>query len=864
MLDAVLAANEIAASNSTSGAVRPGDAPAHIIVPDAHLLFNGEFTRVGTSDLKIVGDDGNSFFIPDYFAADKRAALISPDGASLSADVVAALAGPLAPGQWAQASAQQQSSEPVIGRVDALAGGATVVRNGVAVTLNIGDTVRRGDVVQTAGGSSIAIVFADGSTFSLSANARMVLNEFVYNAGGNNSALVSLVQGTFSFVAGQVAKTGDMRVDTPVATMGIRGTAVLVEISANDGQTRFSVMVEPDGTTGSFNLYDRATGSLIGTVNNAGVGWLLIPSGPLQVVAQQVQKTPAQLQQENAIVQQIFTIFNNNQQNPFVPDQQQQQDDPSRRGDNPNDPNPQTAQGGGGGGGSGAPLEGTQLQSSFQTVASLLSQPGQFEFKLPPLPTMPIPSVSVPDTVTVVVTPNRPPVAVDDAVDNTSEPTEDGNIVGDITRNDRDPEGGVIVVTSVQHIVDGEPTGDVVRINTAGRSIEGDYGTLTLRADGTYTFEPDEDAFRSLAEGEQRIETFRYTISDPFGATATAVLKITLTGKNDAPELVHSISDTAVDAGAALSFVLAPDTFTDVDGDELTYTATLANDDPLPEWLTFNASTRTFSGTPPYGAGGEELVIIVKASDGSLSASTDFVLTINDVAPPCENIPLGWSLGPNNHLYRYVDEKVSWEEAQTAALNAGGYLATITDSSENDFVFSLVGEKVAWLGGTDADNEGEWCWVPESGDNAFSAFTRWAFGEPNNLHEEDYLVTWGNHSWNDLTNHSDQVHGYVIERTPGVSANTPVSFSTSALLANEDAFVFKPGDGHDITTDFSFSEGGRIDLRAIDNLNFDNLTIDVVGDTIDDLGDGNIITLHGVTVTNLNENDFLFHHPPLV
>ena len=33
-----------------------------------------------------------------------------------------------------------------------------------------------------------------------------------------------------TFVAGQVAKTGDMRVDTPVATMGIRGTAVLVEI----------------------------------------------------------------------------------------------------------------------------------------------------------------------------------------------------------------------------------------------------------------------------------------------------------------------------------------------------------------------------------------------------------------------------------------------------------------------------------------------------------------------------------------------------------------------------------------------------------------------------------------------------------
>ena len=48
--------------------------------------------------------------------------------------------------------------------------------------------------------------------------------------GSNNSSLLSLVAGTISFVAGETAKHGDMKVDTPVATMGIRGTAVLVEI----------------------------------------------------------------------------------------------------------------------------------------------------------------------------------------------------------------------------------------------------------------------------------------------------------------------------------------------------------------------------------------------------------------------------------------------------------------------------------------------------------------------------------------------------------------------------------------------------------------------------------------------------------
>ncbi|MFO1359056.1 putative Ig domain-containing protein [Plasticicumulans sp.] len=50
------------------------------------------------------------------------------------------------------------------------------------------------------------------------------------------------------------------------------------------------------------------------------------------------------------------------------------------------------------------------------------------------------------------------------------------------------------------------------------------------------------------------------------------------------------------------SFQFASGTFADVDaGDVLTYSATLANGDPLPTWLTFNAATRTFSGTPANG-----------------------------------------------------------------------------------------------------------------------------------------------------------------------------------------------------------------------------------------------------------------------
>ena len=108
----------------------------------------------------------------------------------------------------------------------------------------VGDSVYRGDVIQTAADSKVSITFTDGTAFNISSNARMELNEFVYSPNGtSNSSFFSLVKGAFTFIAGAIAKTGDMKVDTPVATMGIRGTTPSVEIAEN-GSVRFATLVE--------------------------------------------------------------------------------------------------------------------------------------------------------------------------------------------------------------------------------------------------------------------------------------------------------------------------------------------------------------------------------------------------------------------------------------------------------------------------------------------------------------------------------------------------------------------------------------------------------------------------------------------
>jgi len=153
----------------------------------------------------------------------------------------------------AEPAVQELASKP-IGKIVNATGSVTIERaNAVVIQANVagqagqakvGDLVYRGDVVATGADGRIGINFTDGSSFNLSSNARMALNEFVYDPNGkSNSTLFSLTKGAFTFVAGKIATTGDMKVDTPVATMGIRGTTPHVEIS-DDGTVKFSTLIE--------------------------------------------------------------------------------------------------------------------------------------------------------------------------------------------------------------------------------------------------------------------------------------------------------------------------------------------------------------------------------------------------------------------------------------------------------------------------------------------------------------------------------------------------------------------------------------------------------------------------------------------
>src|SRR6185295_6948560 len=81
-----------------------------VTIPDAQFLFHADFKRTG-SDLTLTGEDGHRVVVPDYFRHERLPTLLSADGAALTGDIVEALAGSRAPGQYAQAGGAPAPSD---------------------------------------------------------------------------------------------------------------------------------------------------------------------------------------------------------------------------------------------------------------------------------------------------------------------------------------------------------------------------------------------------------------------------------------------------------------------------------------------------------------------------------------------------------------------------------------------------------------------------------------------------------------------------------------------------------------------------------------------------------------------------------
>jgi hypothetical protein len=187
-----------------------------------------------------------------------------------------------APGPATPDATTADAPEEPIGNVASVTGSASVIRNDKTITLKVKDDIYLNDVVQTSANSALGITFIDATTFNLKASTKITIDTYVYEDGGkSNAAIFDVARGTAAFVAASVAKTGDMKITTPTATLGIRGTTGLVEVpegAAANNPNNVAVKLYPDadGRVGRIEVNDRA-GAQLGFLTQGASGFTIRP-----------------------------------------------------------------------------------------------------------------------------------------------------------------------------------------------------------------------------------------------------------------------------------------------------------------------------------------------------------------------------------------------------------------------------------------------------------------------------------------------------------------------------------------------------------------------------------------------------------
>jgi hypothetical protein len=248
------------------------------------------------------------FVSPARIAAMPSIPAAAATAVTASASIKLAQAQPAQPP--APASPAPADADQPVGNVATLTGSASVTRNKVATPLKVQDDIFRNDVLQTAANSTLGVTFNDATTFNLTANARIIVDDFVYEDGGKqNAALFDIARGTVAFAAASVAKTGNMKISTPTATLGIRGTTGLVEVpegasASSANNVAIKLYPDADGRVGRIEVNDRA-GARLGFLTQGASGFTIRPGAGGRFGAVPLSISPQQALRDQGIVRQV-------------------------------------------------------------------------------------------------------------------------------------------------------------------------------------------------------------------------------------------------------------------------------------------------------------------------------------------------------------------------------------------------------------------------------------------------------------------------------------------------------------------------------------------------------------------------------
>ena len=200
----------------------------------------------------------------------------------------------------------------------------------------------------------------------------------------------------------------------------------------------------------------------------------------------------------------------------------------------------------------------------------------------------------------------------------------------------------------------------ILQLLGEGTDVDGDRLSITSLSSGT-GIQAELDGAGNIAltfeENFVGDVSFDYTVSDGT-LSDTAQVTVNVAPQNDAPT-IRAIADVHRDEDTAIEFEIPAGIASDLDGDAVELSATRASGVPLPAWLTFDAATRRFTGTPPANFFGT-IALAVVVSDGAAEAASIFDLVIE----PVNDIPT--LSGPFSD--RFIDEDERFDVKLQSAL----------------------------------------------------------------------------------------------------------------------------------------------------------------------------------------------------
>ncbi|MBN8520903.1 MAG: FG-GAP repeat protein [Alphaproteobacteria bacterium] len=230
----------VTSSDPTSDQIFSAHDQTRIEVGSAGFTSDALITRDG-QDLVLTNPAGERVVVEGYFIAEPTPVIHAPDGSVLTPGLVNSFV------QSAPEYAQTQTAtdESPIGAVQEIKGEAFVTRaDGTREPMTLGTPVYEGDVVETSQTGAVNIVFLDNTSLAVSENARAALDTYQFDPATEGGAQdISVLRGVFVFTSGLIGRDDpdDVKIETPVGSIGIRGTIIAGDINP-DGKSAVSVL----------------------------------------------------------------------------------------------------------------------------------------------------------------------------------------------------------------------------------------------------------------------------------------------------------------------------------------------------------------------------------------------------------------------------------------------------------------------------------------------------------------------------------------------------------------------------------------------------------------------------------------------